>query len=187
MAEIVSVEDRTAGLMRTRELVDELAPHLKPYGLVRRGAGYWKRLAEDLAFAGVWINAWPVRNSKRFDVMAVTLCGWHRLHALCWPAHRKSRPFSIGPDFAQFEHHIVDPRGQGFIAKTWSLWPSTNVHELAEEIAPRIVTESLPALEIMFDRRRLANQLRAQRTVSIMPRSHYQLTAKILNELESDV
>ena len=184
MPEVISAEDRAAVLKRSKDLIDELAPVCESRGLVRRGNGYWREGSGGKSFAGIWINAWPVRLTKRFDVMAIALCGYEQLHGLCWPAHRKPKPFSIGPDFAQFEHHIVDVRSGGFVAKKWSLWPSTRVRPLADEIASRIIAESVPALDTMLDRKRLAAQLRAQRTVAIIPRSHYNLTPEILDQLE---
>ena len=85
--------------------------------------------------------------------------GWSELHELLWPQWDKPLPFQIGWEFAQFEHHLKDPRGLGFDGKVWTLWPSTNVDEFWPAFSTRIEAEGLPAVEAMLDRQALIDSI----------------------------
>ena len=54
---------------------------------------------------------------------------------------------------------MLEPKGSGFVAKVWTIWPSTDVEELWPKVHSRIVAETLPALEVMTNRPELITAL----------------------------
>jgi hypothetical protein len=146
-------------LMRHKMLLAKLAEAFKPLGFSKKGAGVWRWSSDQGSFAGVSLRPRINRASKRLEFRAETLGGFAELHKLCWPTHRTWQPFGLGADFAQLEHDLVDPKGAGFVAKIWTLWPSTDIDEFWPRFHPRIVAESLPAIEAMNNRSELIAEL----------------------------
>jgi len=139
-----------------RLLVESLAP----LGFKKKGYGLWKLSPDRGRFAGLFAHPRPQRGGERMEFCVITMGGWAELHELCWPPHLKPRPFTTGDKFAHFFHDMLDPVGEGrYLAALWAVRPSTSIEELWSELHGRILNETLPAIEIMFNREQLIAEL----------------------------
>jgi hypothetical protein len=150
---------RDVTLEHHRSLLSRIEPELRACGLRKKGWGFWKRTDDGHGFAGLFARPKLVRGSKRLEFSAITMGGWADLHELFRPTLLTKGPFTVGHSHAQFDHDIVDPKGAGFAATLWTIWPSSDVEALRAKIMPRLIAETLPAVEIMLDRARLADCL----------------------------
>jgi len=154
------MEPHDVALERHQQILLKAAEVLGPLGFRKKGFGLWKKSADGNRFAGFLARPVPRRfTGKRVEFSAITMGGWAELHALCFPKHLKPRPFDSGPEFAHFEHDMLIPKGDGFIAKCWTVWPSTELAEFWPAFYERILSDTLPAVETMFDRRALVAAL----------------------------
>jgi hypothetical protein len=95
---------------------------LKPHGLRKDRWGFWKTLPCG-AFAGFVAKPKLIRGSKRLEFSAITMGAWPDLHPLFAPLYTAGKPFRIAPQFTQFDHDMLEARGDAFLAKLWTIWP----------------------------------------------------------------
>ena len=154
------MEAHDVALERHRAILLKTAEALRERGFRKKGNGLWKTSADGSRFAGFLARPVPRRfTGKRVEFSAITMGGWSELHELCFPKHLKPRPFGVGPEFAQFEHDMLTPKGDGYLAKLWTVWPSTDLEEFWPPFYARIVSDTLPAVEAMFNRNVLITAL----------------------------
>jgi hypothetical protein len=182
------VEPHDVALDRHRGILLKAAEALRELGFRKKGHGLWKTSADGRRFAGFLARPVPRKyTGKRVEFSAITMGGWSELHETCFPKHLKPRPFGTGPEFAQFEHDMLTPKGDGFTAKLWTVWPSTDVEEFWPPFYARIVSDTLPAVETMFNRRALLAALERSAgsgPVYIRP-IEYSLSSQIINTLSN--
>jgi hypothetical protein len=178
---------REVTLEHHRALLSLLVEPLKHHGLRKNRWGFWKASADGAAFAGFLAKPKLVRGSKRLEFSAITMGGHRDLHDLFARLYAPGKKFDVGPQFAQFDHDLLEPRGQAFLAKLWTIWPSTDVASLAHELESRLIEETMPAVEVILDHERLAAALEEKMVggrIYIRARN-YALTKEAIHRLRS--
>lgn len=181
------ISPHSEALSKQKLILAKVGETLKPFGFVKKGVGFWKCTPDKRRFAGFVAKPKLVRGSKRVEFSAIAMGGWEEFHDLCWPAFQEPSAFKVNEKFAQFEHDLLTPapRGQGFLAKLWTVWPSTDVEEFWPPFEGRVVGELLPIIDRMLSGSALAESLKLKYSDGGMyvTAKNYALTEELIRRL----
>ena len=130
-----------SALAKFKIVLFDIAIELSSKGFRRRGAWFTKRPPEGSYFSSINIRKIPQAGSKRITFQVVSYAGRTTDGDM-------SLVTSLGQalDHSLFEHRITQDHAEMF----WTVWPSSDPHEIGRLVYSQIAQQSMEALERHF-------------------------------------